>query len=136
MLLFSGPPSLNSVAWPFAVSSNSLPPISPYSTTLSVLLTVVHVTSMEPGTPGQRDRVGEGEGKGERKGAERVMVEGDTVKKEEKKRDLAREIQGIYTLENVSILTAGMWSIASCGGNATILTNTSKYHNNTTNNKR
>ena len=59
--LFSEPPSIKSVAWPFAVSSKSFPAQILYSTTLSASLKVVQVTTMEPGTPEEGERGGDKE---------------------------------------------------------------------------
>lgn len=54
IFLFSTPESTNRVHSPLVLISKSRPPRSPYSTTLSVLLKVVHVTDIEPGTPVKR----------------------------------------------------------------------------------
>lgn len=51
IFLFSSPESTNRVHSPLALFSKSRAPRSPYSTLLSVLLKVVHVTVIEPGTP-------------------------------------------------------------------------------------
>lgn len=51
IFLFSTPESTNRVDSPLVPISKSRPPRSPYSTLLSALSKVVHVTSMEPGTP-------------------------------------------------------------------------------------
>lgn len=51
IFLFSTPESTNRVDSPLVLISKSRPPRSPYSTLLSALSKVVHVTSMEPGTP-------------------------------------------------------------------------------------
>lgn len=57
ILRFSSPESTNRAASPSAVVSNSRPPTTPYSTLLCVLLKVVQVTSMEPGSPVTRSSV-------------------------------------------------------------------------------
>lgn len=51
IFLFSTPESTNRVDSPLVLISKSPPPRSPYSTLLSVLSKVVHVTNIEPGAP-------------------------------------------------------------------------------------
>lgn len=53
-VLNSGPSLRKMLEFPFAVWLKSFPPHTPYSTTLSVLLTVVHVTTIEFETPEDR----------------------------------------------------------------------------------
>lgn len=57
IFLFSSPESTKTVASPLALISKSRPPWRPYSTLLSVLLKVVQVTTIEPGTPVKKSSV-------------------------------------------------------------------------------